>query len=62
MTEQIGVADFTADQLRHFVDGAVAGTWRYEGGRVVLDPFERLGARARREVRDEAERLAAFHA
>jgi hypothetical protein len=44
------------------VDGAVAGTWRYEGGRVKIEPFERLDPSASRELRDEAERLAAFHA
>ncbi len=44
------------------VDGAVAGTWRYEQGRIALDPFERLDRAARREVDEEAERLAAFHA
>ena len=44
------------------VDGAVAGTWRYERGRVVLAPFERIPRAARRELDDEAERLAAFHA
>ncbi len=43
------------------VDGAVAGTWRHEGGRVRVEPFERLAAPARREVDEEAERLAAFH-
>ena len=43
------------------VDGAVAGTWRYEAGRVQLDPFERLDPSVLRELRDEAERLAAFH-
>ena len=44
------------------VDGAVAGTWRYEEGRVMLDPFEDLPARQRRSVDEEAERLAAWHA
>jgi len=44
------------------VDGAVAGTWRYERGRVHFKPFERLPAAARRELEDEARRLAAFHA
>ena len=44
------------------VDGAVAGTWRYRDGRIELDPFEPLDAAARRELRDEADRLAAFHA
>lgn len=43
------------------VDGAVAGTWRYEAGRVHLTPFERLDRAALRELRDESERLAAFH-
>ena len=43
------------------VDGAVAGTWRYEGGRIEVKPFEPLPKAARREVEDEAKRLAAFH-
>ena len=44
------------------VDGAVAGTWRYDDGRIELDPFTRLDARWRRELEEEAERLAAFYA
>jgi hypothetical protein len=44
------------------VDGQVGGTWRYEGGRVKLAPFHRLDKATRRELDDEAERLAAFHA
>jgi hypothetical protein len=44
------------------VDGAVAGAWRYAAGRVELEPFGRLGRIATRELRDEAARLAAFHA
>jgi hypothetical protein len=43
------------------VDGAVAGTWRYEKGRIELEPFNRLDKAARRELDEEAERLAAFH-
>ena len=43
------------------VDGRVAGTWKYERGRVVVEPFERLPSDVRREVDDEAERLADFH-
>jgi Winged helix DNA-binding domain len=43
------------------VDGAVAGTWRYEDGRVTLDPFERLDRATTRDLRDEADRMAAFH-
>jgi Winged helix DNA-binding domain len=44
------------------VDGAVAGTWRYEDGRIRWDAFARLDRATTREVQDEAERLAAFHA
>jgi hypothetical protein len=44
------------------VDGAVAGSWRHERGRVWLEPFGRLVRRARRDLEQEAERLAAFHA
>ena len=43
------------------VDGAVAGTWRYEKGKVTLSPFERLGRSVLRELREESEGLAAFH-
>jgi hypothetical protein len=43
------------------VDGQVAGTWRYEDGRVVTAPFHDLSAAARRALDTEAERLAAFH-
>jgi len=39
----------------------VAGTWRHERGEVRLEPFEPLAKAARRELEDEAERLAAFH-
>ena len=42
------------------IDGAVAGTWREERGRVELKPFEPIPRSVRREVDDEAERLAAF--
>ena len=44
------------------VDGAVAGTWRFENGRVRTEPFARLDAASRRELREEADRLAAFAA
>lgn len=43
------------------VDGAVAGTWRYEGGRVKIEPFERLDRAVQRELNREAEGLAAFY-
>jgi hypothetical protein len=42
------------------VDGAVAGTWREERGRVRLEPFEPLPRAARREVEEEAARLEQF--
>lgn len=42
------------------VDGFVAGIWRVDGGRVVAEPFTSLSRAQQREVRDEAERLAAF--
>jgi hypothetical protein len=44
------------------VDGAVAGTWRHQQGRVRLEPFEPLPRRVTRELEEEAQRLAAFHA
>jgi Winged helix DNA-binding domain len=44
------------------VDGAVAGTWKHSGGGIELEPFERLDAAVRRELREEADRLAEFHA
>jgi hypothetical protein len=44
------------------VDGAVAGKWRHERGRIELEPFGRLDAATRRALDAEAERLAAFHA
>lgn len=44
------------------VDGAVAGKWRYEKGRVLVEPFEPLPRRVLRELHDEADHLASFHA
>jgi winged helix DNA-binding protein len=44
------------------VDGSVAGTWRYEKGRIERDEFHRLDRSTRAALDDEAERLAAFHA
>jgi hypothetical protein len=43
------------------VDGAVAGTWRHGKGRIVLDLYERLPQSVRKQVDEEAERLAVFH-
>ena len=42
------------------VDGFVAGTWRHERGRIVLEPWRRLAKAERAELADEAGRLAAF--
>ena len=44
------------------VDGRVAGTWRCADGEVRCEPFHPLPAAAARELAEEAERLAAFHA
>ena len=44
------------------VDGFVAGVWRAESGRVVLEPFEPLPRPVRRELEEEAGRLEALHA
>jgi hypothetical protein len=44
------------------VDGAVAGTWRYDGKvKVELEPFGRLDRATTRALREEAARLAQFH-
>ena len=43
------------------VDGAVAGSWRYDKGRIRIDPFEPLPRGVRRELEDEAKGLAALH-
>ena len=44
------------------VDGAVAGTWRCDRGKVATSEFRRLPRTLRRDVREEADRLAEFHA
>jgi hypothetical protein len=43
------------------IDGAVAGTWRHERGRIELEPLEKLSRAVRGELDDEGRRLAAFH-
>ncbi len=40
------------------VDGRVAGAWRYDDGRIELEPYERLSRSTLRELREEGERLA----
>src|SRR5918994_1607434 len=42
------------------VDGFVAGTWKVDGGRVVVEPFAPLPRGIRGDVAEEAERLEAF--
>ena len=42
------------------VDGSVAGIWRHEGDRVHLEPFAPVPRAYRRDLDDEAARLAAF--
>ena len=44
------------------LDGVVAGGWRYEDSRIRLQPFRRLTRAERAELKDEQERLQAFHA
>jgi hypothetical protein len=49
------------DVLQTFlVDGLVAGLWRLEDSKVKVEPFAPLPRRVRRELDDEARRLAAF--
>jgi hypothetical protein len=44
------------------VDGVVAGTWRHEGDRIRTEAFARLDRATARDVGEEGERLAEFHA
>ncbi|MEP6759520.1 MAG: winged helix DNA-binding domain-containing protein [Actinomycetota bacterium] len=44
------------------VDGQVAGTWKHEGGKIALQPFEPLPKAVVRELEDEAVGLATLHA
>ena len=50
-----------AEAFERAVD-AVAGAWRYASGRIELEPFRRLDAATRRELREEGERLALLYA
>jgi hypothetical protein len=47
-------------QPTFIADGLVAGVWRVQRGRVVTEPFGPLPRQARRELEDEAARLAAW--
>jgi hypothetical protein len=42
------------------VDGFVAGTWSFEDGHVVAQPFEKLTRSTARELEEERARLEAF--
>ena len=44
------------------VDGQVAGTWKHEGSKIALQPFEPLPRAVRRELEAEAIGLAVLHA
>jgi hypothetical protein len=44
------------------VDGFVAGAWRIEKGRIAIEPFAPIPAKARREVDAEGAKLLAFYA
>jgi winged helix DNA-binding protein len=58
---QSAVIQKNGDVLPTFlVDGVVAGLWRLEDEKVKLEPFTPLPRAVRRELDDEARRLAAF--
>lgn len=44
------------------VDGQVEGAWKFEKKRVTIEPFRTLKPKVRRQVEEEADALAAFHA
>ena len=66
LPERYRPAIFTSSNPQSFstflVDGRVAGTWRFDGRRIELDPFEPLPRRVRRDLEGEARMLAALHA
>jgi hypothetical protein len=45
----------------YLVDGRAVGAWSAMDGRIVLDPFETLGAADARAVERERRALEAFH-
>ena len=46
----------------YLVDGRAVGAWSLVGGRIVLDPFEKLSKADERAVETERKALEAFHA
>jgi len=59
--QAVANSDYPQGSPLFLVDGVAAGTWKFEGGRVQIDPFERLDRATMRELREEAERLTDFH-
>ena len=53
--------DTMASTSTFLVDGLVAGAWRFDAGRVKLEPFEPLGRAVSKALDEEAERLAHLH-
>ena len=45
----------------YLVDGRASGSWSVVGGRIVLDEWEKLGPKDRREVERERDALETFH-
>jgi hypothetical protein len=43
------------------IDGRVAGIWRYEKGRIEVEPFGRLDATTRKALGEESDRLVELH-
>ncbi len=43
------------------INGAIAGTWKYESGTVRLNPFDVIPRKWKRELEEEAKALAVFH-
>ena len=46
----------------YLVDGQVAGTWRFEDGEIRTSALRAISPQQRRELEEESNRLAAFHA
>ncbi len=66
MPEQYRPIIFTTKTPQSFplflIDGVIAGTWRYEGGRIRVDPFEPVPRTVQAELSEETAALVAFHA
>jgi hypothetical protein len=48
------------DKPMLLVDGFLRGTWKLDGDRIVIEPFEALAAAEKQAVEEESERLRAF--